>query len=85
MQKHLLSVHKKNVGILVQKHKIKRQYDTLNNGMVNEMDKSLEDSALEGKENKEKENYVYECPACKTVLSTKGSKFYHKKVNGPVL
>ena len=85
MQKHLLSVHKKNVGILVQKHKMKRQYDTLNNGMVNEMDKSLEDSALEGKENKEKENYVYECPACKTVLSTKGSKFYHKKGNGPVL
>ena len=74
-----------------EKHRIEKHSDTVepNNGMVEsdeiEIDKSLEDSALDGKEKKEKENYVYECPACKTVLSTKRSKFYLKKGNGPVL
>ena len=68
-----------------EKHKIKRHADTLevNNGIVEsneiKIEKILEDSALEGKENKEEETYVYECPACKTVLSTKRSKFCRQK------
>ena len=73
-----------------EKHRIEKHSDSVepNNGMVEsdeiEIDKSLEDSALDGKENKEEEDYVYECPACKTVLSTKRSKFYHQKGNGKV-
>jgi uncharacterized C2H2 Zn-finger protein len=47
-----------------EKHRIEKHFDSVepNNGMVEsdeiEIDKSLEDSALDGKENKEEEDYV---------------------------